>query len=174
MGLSNEQIQASALHAQRVQRIVWYRDEFRKRTMALVQLLRELRDDKLKPWIDECGTFEEFCEKEFGMTPRRVQQILSADSARKALCDEAPELTGTVATMGERPMRELAATPKAQRIQVLRQALKTAAKPTAKGIKAARAIVIDVKPAPPAAPAPSHETSTEPEPRCPACGQALP
>lgn len=142
-----------------------------KATKQIVSLLRQLRDDPLKPWLSSHGSLEQYLLDRWGISARRQQQLLSAEDARMLLAEEAPDLAETVNLMPEGQMRVLVQTPPTRRVEVLREAVAIQAadgKRTrvrgvvpASTIKRAKAKVIDgviVEP---------------PAKKCPHCGGSL-
>lgn len=80
--------------------------------------LREIRDRKL--FLEECGSFQEFCEKNWNVTRQRAYQLI--DSA-----DVVASLPPSVSTMvvTERAARALQDVPEAQRAEVVERAAET-------------------------------------------------
>jgi hypothetical protein len=99
------------------------------------------------------------------MSPRRMQQLAAGETVKALLTTEAPDLAPVLESMPEAQLRELASTPAEQRQEVLRTAVKSAPKLTAKRIKLAKAKIID------ATPEPQPETNNCS--LCPTCGQAI-
>lgn len=104
-------------------RMAWYEEKMMKATNQVVSLLREMRDDPLKPWLASHGSLEQYLQDRWGISVRRQQQLFSAEDTRLLLSEEAPDLAETVKAMPERQMRELVQTPPDRRVEVLREAV---------------------------------------------------
>jgi len=163
----------------RKNRLAWYEREIEKRGSAFTAILRELRDDPLKPYLATHGSLAEYLEDRWGMTPRRQNQLMAAQNVREQIASEDPEIAGVVMNMKEGPIRELSSgVPKEKRAQVLRDAMKSSKKGriTAIEIKQAKARVVDPKPV--EDPVLDEEVlpkaaNVEPV-KCPHCGGVLP
>jgi hypothetical protein len=131
----------NAKQKQRAVRLQWYREESVKRLNKLLDLFEELRVDALEPWRAQYATFEECCEAEFGVSASRVRQLRNASSVKAALLSEAPDMAPVVKNLNEGQVRELVSTPKEQRMEVLRIAIRDSGKPTPKAIRQAAIIV---------------------------------
>jgi len=165
--MSND-LAASIEATKRQNRLKWYEDEITKRGKSLAAIFIELRDDPLKPWKLAHDTFDAYCAERWGLTQRRMQQLAAGESVKALLATEAPDMAETVSAMPEGQIRALASVAPEKRIEVLKTAVASTRKLTAKTIKQAKAIVIDIHPA--------TGEPTEPKlpERCPHCGQTMP
>lgn len=145
------EIEIRATHARRKSKLEWYEREIEKRWGSFVTIFRELRDDGARPYLATHENFEHYCEDRWGMTPRRVQQLLAADTVRAQLTDAAPELSREIVKLNERATREIASLPREKQVEILRDAIGQPGKLTADKMKQAKARVIET--ARPAAPA---------------------
>lgn len=153
-------------------RLTWYEEQIMKATNKVVSILRELRDDPMKPWLATHETLDAYLQDRWGISVRRQRQLFAAEDTRLLLADEAPDLAPEITAMPERQMRVLVETPPARRVEVLRKAIvlgsadgkRTVVRgvATAATMKRAKAIVIDGAPG---------ETEAK---KCPACGRAMP
>lgn len=106
-------------------------------TIECGMALREIRDRKL--FLEECGSFQEFCEKNWRVTRARAYQLIgSAD-----MVDSLPESVSTQVDT-EKAARTLRKVPKKDREAVIQAAAKTG-KVNEKSINAAAAKIIDVE-----------------------------
>ncbi len=106
---------------------------FDKQRLLAEQALTQIRDKKLyRPY----STLKEFCQRTFGWSDRRTQQVLAAEKVVASLPDEMRTKVRT-----ERQARELSKHPEEQRPEILDEAVRFHAKngetPTPKEIKAA-------------------------------------
>ncbi len=101
---------------------------FDKHRLLAEQALTQIRDKKLyRPY----GTLKEFCQRMFGWSDRRTQQVLAAEKVIASLPDKKRTMVRT-----ERQARELSQVPDEQRVDVLKEA-KRHGEITAKSIKSA-------------------------------------
>lgn len=140
--------------------LAWYEERLQAAAMLVPQLLKKLRDEKGEPWKPEFATFEEYCRLRLGYEPRRVQQIIEAQTIRELLAESCPEMTPIVEKMKEEPVRILGKVPVDKRKEVLEMAAAGAIKGVVTGrqLKQAKAKVLSttigtnssaaVKPAP--------------------------
>lgn len=145
--MDSDEIAASLTLTNRKNRLEWYEREIEKRGKAFADILRELRDDKLKPYLATHNSLSEYLQDRWNMTQRRQQQLMAAQSVRDQLAIEDPEIAPVVERMKEGPIREIAAAPKEKRLAILRAAIEQpGTKITAKTIKQAKARIISTQP----------------------------
>ncbi len=136
------EIEERALNARRKPRLEYYEREIEKRGKDFSNILRELRDDPLKPYLFTHKNLEEYLEDRWGMTARRQQQLLKAKTVREQLAEEMPEHADAILGMNEGTTRELGTAPKEQRAAIFKAAIEDTPKPQAKTMKAAKARVV--------------------------------
>lgn len=142
--MEKDEIEARVLNAKRKPRLEWYEREIEKRGKAFADILRELRDDPLKPYLATHDSLAHYLEDRWSMTPRRQQQLTAAENVKQMLSDAAPDLAPIVQNMKEGQVRELAKVPEPERPAVLRAAIADPkGKLTGTVIKRAHAKVID-------------------------------
>ena len=132
----------------------------------LAQILRELHDDKEKPYLLNHETWEDYLEGRWNMSPRRARQLMTAETLRLQLSDT-PELVTIAPKLKEGQLRALAALPAPQAVEVVKEATKQGKSLTARNLKVVKAVVID-----------GETGQPEPEPekektcwtKCPTCG----
>lgn len=139
------EIEERALTARRKTRLEWYETEIDKRGNAWLQIWRDLAADTLKPYLATHPSLDAYATDRWGMTPRRILQLKTADNFRAMLLQETPELAGVVNNMREGPMRELVNLPAPQAAEVIRKATEQPGKVTAKKIKMVKARIIDAE-----------------------------
>jgi hypothetical protein len=102
--------------------------QFDKSRLLAEQALTKIRDKKLfRPY----NTLKEFCQRTFGWSDRRTQQVLAAEKVIASLPDKKRTIVRT-----ESQARELSQVPEEQRVEVLKEA-KQHGEITAKSIKSA-------------------------------------
>jgi len=142
--MEKDELEARILNAKRKPRLEWYEREIEKRGKAFADILRELRDDPLKPYLATHSSLAHYLEDRWDMTPRRQQQLTAAENVKQMLADAAPDLAPIVRNMKEGQVRELAKVPEPERPAVLRAAIAdSAGKLTSTVIKRAKARIID-------------------------------
>lgn len=103
-------------------------------TLECGMALREIRDRKL--YLEECGTFEEFCNNNWGVSKPRAYQLIDYALLRESLPSEKSTIVDT-----ESAARELKKVDPAQRETVIYRAQADSGKVNAKTIsQAAKAI----------------------------------
>ena len=125
----------------------WYEGEIRKRIRSLGEIFLQLRKEASQPWRFEYASCDEYCQKVWGMTDRRAQQLAAGENTRALLLESAPEMAPAIQTLSEAHMREISTVPTDKRIPVLRAAIEAvkdpAKRPTAKLIRKARALIVE-------------------------------
>lgn len=121
------------------------------------EALAKVRD--LRLYRDEYGTFEEYAEKKWSLTDRRLRQIIDASKVTRSLP------TGTIVPASEGQARELSGLAPDRAADVMRKAHDdTGGKVTAKAIKEARAMA-DLADGLPASGAPKAKPSPDADPK---------
>ena len=164
--MEKDEIEARVLNAKRKPRLEWYEREIEKRGKAFADILRELRDDPLKPYLATHNSLAHYLEDRWDMTPRRQQQLTAAENVKQILADAAPDLAPIVQNMKEGQVRELAKVPEAERPAVLRAAIADPkGKLTSTVIKQAKAKIINAETGEPEQQEFSFTFKTKPEHR---------
>lgn len=142
--MDETQVALSVQTTKRKLRLEYYEREIEKRGSAFTAILRELRDDPLKPYLATHGSLSDYLQERWKMTARRQHQLMAAQSVREQVADEAPELADIAKNMKEGPLRELVTTPPEKRVAVLRTAVADkSGKLTNRVIKQAKARIIE-------------------------------
>lgn len=137
-----------------------------------------MKEDKEKPYLLTHATFDLYCADRWNMTTRRVQQMLTGETVRLQLLEEAPQLAGRIEPMTERGLREVATTPPELRVEVIEEAASTPGKITSSKVKRAKAKVLRklrklLEPVD-ADYTETADSGTKVQPLCPHCGQPMP
>lgn len=109
----------------------WHEKQIEMAGQGLAKAFKNLKEDSEKPYLLTHASFDLYCADRWGMTTRRVQQMLAGETMRLQLMEEAPEMAPRIDGMKERAIREIVTTPPEKRMEVLREAVKTPGKVTA-------------------------------------------
>lgn len=165
-------IAASVLATHRENRLAWYEREIDKRGKSFASIFKELRDDKDKPYLVAYESFDHYCEVRWGMTSRRVRQIIDADNGRlmlAAMTEGDPELSGVAAKLNDAQAVELGKLQPEEAVEVLGKVSRSQGKITAKKIKAANVQSVTIAPNLPMH-TPAAPVIRETHHQCPECG----
>ncbi len=141
----------------------WYEREIEKRGKSYVQIFRELHEDKDKPYLAGHESFDAYCLDRWGLTARRVRQVMAAADSRAllvAMTAEDPELNRAALALNDSQVSVLNGLPPPVAAEVLKNAIERPGKMTAGKMKQAKARVVD--PVVPEAPAPAAPLPMEP------------
>ncbi len=83
--MDSEQIALSIITSRRRNKLDWYEREIEKRGKSYVQIFRELHEDKDKPYLAGHESFDAYCLDRWGLTARRVRQVMAAADSRALL-----------------------------------------------------------------------------------------
>lgn len=142
----------------------WWQDR-----IIIGQSLVEIRDAKL--YKDEYGTFEEFCNAEYGFTPRHAYRLIEFAEIKPELDEILRPIGHKIAN--ESQARALAAVPEEQRAEVVETAAAGNGKLTAKTITEA-AETVTGRAAPPTSSPPIKAAAPRDRIGCPIPADVLP
>lgn len=172
-----QQIESSdrLLNSRRRVTLKYYEEEIEKAGKSLSGVFKRLRSDREKPWLCDYASFDEYCEKRWGMTRRRQLQIIDAENTREILMGIAG-IAEDAQAMKERSLRELKDVNPEEAEEIIREAKKESpkGKVTTGAIQKVKAKrnppkIVEAEIIPP----PVDGTNQEPC-LCPHCGRPMP
>lgn len=174
-----ESIEETRCKIARKNRLEWNEKQIRSSMNAIASSIRDIHLNKL--WQDTHASFEEYCQKVWGMSRQRAYQILGAENTRLLLADAAGEdapLKAAALKLNDGQAAELEKLPPEQAVEVLREATGRPGKMTAAKIKQAKARVVSTEQNLPMHTAANTLTFKNPQGTivarvCPHCGGAL-